>query len=93
MAYVTYKNRTSADYRFTTTDINDPMIVELKEMLVKENTLIKNSRKRYPNLPWVQERKTKGIRIRPRGPRPHAFSHDTPWENATRYDVYVREYK
>lgn len=93
MAYVTYKNRTSADYRFTTTDLNDPMIAELKEMLTKENVDIKRARKRFPNSIYPFTRNTKGIRIRPRGPRTSVWAKDTPWENATHYDVYVREYK
>jgi len=91
MSYVTYKNRTSSDYRFTTTDLNDPTITELKQALVKQNNEIKARRKRFPNSIYFQP--TKGIRIRPRGPLVSAYAHDTPWENATHYDVYVREYK
>lgn len=91
MAYVTYKNRTSDDYRFTTTDLNDPTIAELKQALVKQNDEIKARRKRFPNSAYFQP--TQGIRIRPRGPRVSAYAHDTPWENATHYDVYVREYR
>lgn len=108
MAYVTFKNRTSTNYKFTVTDLNDPMIAELKEMLEKENAQIKASRKRYPDLPWVQEVNTKGIRIRPRGSRTYNIpkvmfdyrgrmytkkteGYDTPMENATHFDVYIRE--
>ena len=33
-----------------------------------------------------------GLRIRPRGPR-DGDTHDTPIKNATRFDVYIREYR
>ena len=93
MAYVTYKNRTSDDYRFTTTDLNDPNIAELKAILTEQNGHIKRARKMYGVTSYWGSKSTKGIRIRPRGPRKTSWSHDTPWENATHYDVYVREYR
>lgn len=93
MAYVTFKNRSSNDYRFSTTDLNDPMIAELKAQIVKRNNEIKASKKRFPDSIYAQSLKTRGIRIRPRGPRKNSWAHDTPWENATHYDVYVRDYQ
>ena len=47
MSYVTYKNRTSQDYRFTTTDLNDPNIAALKAILTEQNGYIKRARKLY----------------------------------------------
>ena len=96
MAYVTYKNRSSSDYRFTVTSLDDPAIADLKAMLVERNAGIvryrKISRKLY-GAAAIRGQNTQGLRIRPRGPRPHPFAHDTPIENATHFDVYVREYK
>jgi hypothetical protein len=94
MAYVTYKNRTSASYRFTVDSLEDPAIAEFKDLLDRENFAIKRARKRGFN--WGN---TKGIRIRPRGPRKGNAAglwgvyYDTPIANATRFDVYVRDYK
>lgn len=88
MAYVTYTNRTSEDYRFTVDTLDDPTIASFKEILKRTNRAIIRARKRGYDLG-----NTKGIRIRPRGPRVHRYAHDTPIENATRFDVYVREYK
>jgi len=78
MAYVTYKNRFSSNYRFTCKSLDDPEIANLKEILVKRNSFI------------YGEQKTQGLRIRPRGPRPSQGAYDTSWENATHYDVYIR---
>ena len=93
MSYATYKNRTSANYRFTTNDLNDPSIDELKTMIKKLNDNAKQSRnfqiKRFGMIKY--NRPTFGIRIRPRGPRANDY-YDTPAKNATRYDVYIREY-
>lgn len=92
MAYVTYKNRSSSDYRFTCKSLDDPAIADLKAILVSQN----DQTKRYRKSPYFQERynrPTHGLRIRPRGPRPSAWSRDTPWENATHYDVYIRTYE
>lgn len=92
MAYVTYKNRSSDDYRFTTTDLNDPEIINLKSILIRHNTEIKRSRKNYGRMSFFGQQPTKGLRIRPRGPRLSQWAKDTPWENATHYDVYIRVY-
>jgi hypothetical protein len=73
MAYVTYTNRYSSDYRFTIDTLEDPALGELKS--------------------FIKGQKNKGLRIRPRGPRGRRYGYDTPIENATRFDVYVREYK
>ena len=88
MAYVTYTNRTSEDYRFTVDTLDDPTIASFKEILKSANRAIINARKRGYDLG-----NTKGIRIRPRGPRAHCYARETPIKNATHFDVYVREYK
>ena len=90
MAYVTYKNRSSSDYRFTCKSLDDPAIADLKAMLVEENNYIKRARK--TGFTYFAQKPTRGLRIRPRGPRPSQWAKDTPWENATHYDVYIREY-
>jgi len=96
MAYVTYKNRTSTDYRFTVDSLDDPAIADLKAMLAERNAGIVRHRKIVRKLYGADAvrdgRKTQGLRIRPRGPRLHNYAHDTPIENATRFDVYVRYY-
>jgi len=100
MAYVTYKNRNSTHYRFTTTSPEDPAIEELREMIRGHNKMA------YRYSPEDRRRfglNVMGIRIRPRGSRltgrishytgrPIADTHDTPKENATHYDVYTRDY-
>jgi hypothetical protein len=91
MAYVTYTNRSSQDYRFTVTSLDDPAIAEFKAMLVESNGYIKRYRKSdYFNPKY--DRPTQGLRIRPRGPRKNSWAYDTPAENATHFDVYVRDY-
>ena len=89
MAYVTYKNRTSSDYKFTVDTLNDPVIGDLKQLLKEHNSVLNRVNKSL----GFRKYNTKGVRIRPRGPRVSAYAHDTPWENATHYDVYLREYK
>ena len=92
MAYVTYKNRSSSDYRFTCKSLDDPEIANLKKILVERNSFIKRARKQSGMMSFYGKQKTQGLRIRPRGPRPSAWAKDTPWENATHYDVYIRDY-
>lgn len=92
MAYVTYKNRSSADYRFSVKTLNDPAISELKALLVEQNGYIKRARKTYGFLSYWGSKPTRGLRIRPRGPRENRWAHDTPIENATHFDVYIRDY-
>ena len=91
MAYVTYKNRTSLDYRFTVESLDDPAIAQLKEMLVERNGHITRARKMYGLTSYYGKQKTQGLRIRPRGPR-NGEIYDTPLANATHFDVYVRDY-
>ena len=88
MAYVTYKNRLSSDYKFTVDTLDDPVISDLKQLLKEHNSVLNRVNKHL----GFRKYNTKGIRIRPRGPRKSAYAHDTPWENATHYDVYIREY-
>ena len=88
MAYVTYKNRSSSDYKFTVDTLDDPVIGDLKQLLKEHNSVLN----RVNRALGFRKYNTKGIRIRPRGPRKNSWAHDTPWENATRYDVYIREY-
>jgi len=92
MAYVTYKNRTSLDYRFTVESLDDPAIAELKALLVERNGYITRARKMYGLTSYYGSKPTQGLRIRPRGPRKNAWAYDTPIENATHFDVYIREY-
>jgi len=90
MAYATYKNRSSSDYRFTCKSLDDPEIANLKSILIKENDYIKRARK--SGFTYFAQKPTRGLRIRPRGPRLSQWAKDTPWENATHYDVYIRDY-
>jgi hypothetical protein len=92
MAYVTYKNRSSLDYRFTVQSLDDPAIAELKALLVERNGYITRARKTYGLTSYYGKQKTQGLRIRPRGPRKNSWAYDTPAENATHYDVYIRDY-
>jgi hypothetical protein len=92
MAYVTYKNRTSENYRFTTDSLDDPAIAELKELLAYHNGFVKRYRK-SPYFNIKNDRPTQGVFIRPRGPRKNSWAYDTPIENATHFDVYIRDYK
>lgn len=96
MAYVTFDNRTSLDYRFTVTSLDDPAIAELKALIVRRNGFITRSRKLYRegkiSSTFYANQKTQGLRIRPRGPRKNSWAYDTPTENATHFDVYVRDY-
>ena len=91
MAYVTYKNRTSENYRFTVKTLDDPAIAGLKELLAYHNSFIKNYRK-SPYFDINRDRPTQGVWCRPRGPRLHRWAKDTPKENATYFDVYIRDY-
>lgn len=91
MAHVTYKNRTSLDYRFTVDSLDDPAIAQLKELLKTRNGFITRARKIYGLTSFYGKQKTQGLRIRPRGPR-NGETHDTPIQNATHFDVYVRDY-
>ena len=91
MAYVTYKNRTSENYRFTTDSLDDPAIAELKELLAYHNGFVKRYRK-SPYFNIKNDRPTQGVFIRPRGPRKNSWAYDTPIENATHFDVYIRDY-
>lgn len=89
MGWVTYKNRTSENYKFTTDRLSDPAIADLKAMVKQKNEWIKNVRKN----PFIStEYNTQGVWIRPRGPRVSAWAKDTRMEDATHYDVYVRDY-
>ena len=92
MAFVTYKNRSSLDYRFTVDSLDDPAIAELKALLVERNGYITRARKLYGTLSYYGKQNTQGLRIRPRGPRKNSWAYDTPAENATHFDVYVRNY-
>jgi len=93
MAYVTYKNRSSEDYRFTVKSLDDPAIADLKAILVRRNGYITRARKLYGPTSYYGSKNTQGLRIRPRGPRGRRYGYDTPIENATHFDVYIRDYK
>ena len=89
MARVSYTGRTSADYAFTVDSLDDPEIQELRDLVKSRNRACNRANRAIGYRKYA----TKGLRIRPRGPRLHRFAKDTPWENATHYDVYIREYK
>lgn len=88
MAFVTYKTRSTSNYRFSCTDLNDPAIADLKLMISNENKFPNSCNKAI----GYRKYSTKGLRIRPRGPRKNSWARDTPIENATHFDVYLREY-
>lgn len=73
--WITYKKRSSENYKFSTDDRSHPLIADLKACLKEKNKFLRK-RKLYV---WV----------RPRGPR-DGDTHDTPLKNATHFDVYVR---
>ena len=87
MVFVTYKGRSSDNYRFSSDTLRCLEIQDLKRMIRNEIKRINRFNK------WLGYRKynTKGLRIRPRGPR-DGDTYDTPFKNATHFDVYVREY-
>ncbi len=87
MVFVTFKNRSSDSYRFSCSDIDDPAISDLKLMIRNQNKDVN----KYNKAIGYRKYNTKGLRIRPRGPR-DGDTHDTPLKNATHFDVYVREY-
>jgi hypothetical protein len=93
MAYVTYTNRYSEDYRFTVDTLDDPILADFKAIITKRNGYITRARKKYGITSYWGKQNTQGLRIRPRGPRGRRYGYDTPVENATRFDVYIREYK
>ena len=92
MAYVTYNNRTSTNYRFTVESLDDPAIAGLQAILKTQNGFITRARKMYGLDSYYGKQKTQGIRIRARGPRGSSWAYDTPMQNATHFDVYVRDY-
>lgn len=73
--WITYKKRSSENYKFSTDDRSHPLIDDLKTHLKERNK-------------WVRKHK-EYVRIRPRGPR-DGDTRDTPLKNATHFDVYVR---
>lgn len=75
-SWVTYTNRMSPNYRFSTTDRNDPKIAELRDMV-----------KNY----WKPRNiKSYSVRVRPRGQRDGNY-YETPLKNATHFDIYIKE--
>lgn len=95
---VTYKNRSSSNYKFTTTDPNCSAVQELRDLIKAQNKVTNKFNKRvregyytYRGVASPDIRNTLSLRIRPRGPRDGA-THDTPIENATHFDVYIKEY-
>jgi len=88
MVFVTYKGRSSDSYRFSCSDIDDPAISELKLLIRNQNKYLNKFNKAI----GYKKYSTKGLRIRPRGPRLSTYAHDTPIENATHFDVYTRDY-
>ena len=87
MVFVTYKGRSSDNYRFSCDTVKCIEIQDLKRLIRNENKYINRRNKAI----GYRKYSTKGLRIRPRGPRDGNIR-DTPFENATHFDVYVREY-
>lgn len=87
MVFVTYKGRSSDNYRFSSDTHKGIEIQELRRLIRNENKYLN----RYNKAIGYRKYNTKGLRIRPRGPR-DGDTHDTPFKNATHFDVYVREY-
>jgi len=87
MVFVSYKNRSSDNYRFSCDTHRCIEIQDLKRMIRNENKTIN----RFNKSLGFRKYNTKGLRIRPRGPR-DGDTHDTPFKNATHFDVYIREY-
>lgn len=88
MVFVTYKGRSSDNYRFSSDTHKCIEIQELRQLIRNENKYLNKLNKAI----GYKKYSTKGLRIRPRGPRAHRHAHDTPFKNATHFDVYVREY-
>jgi len=90
MIKLTFKNRSSDAYKFTTTDANCPEVLELKETVKERNAQIRERMMRFnPNKKFIKQYR---IRIRPRGPRNGNY-HDTPKANATHFDIYCDQYE
>ena len=84
MAYATYKNRHSFDYRFTVTELSDPTLADLKDVVKKKNECIISSNRRFG-----RNKPTYRVVIKNRGPRVNRWAKDTRREDATHYDIYV----
>lgn len=87
MVFVTYKGRFSDSYRFSCDTHRCIEIQDLKRLIRNENKYLNKVNKAF----GYKKYSTKGLRIRPRGPR-DGDTYDTPFKNATHFDVYVREY-
>ena len=88
MVFVTYKGRSSDSYRFSCDTVKCIEIQDLKRLIRNENKYLNKLNKAI----GYKKYSTKGLRIRPRGPRLSTYARDTPIENATHFDVYTREY-
>lgn len=92
MAYVTYKNRTSLDYRFTVDTLDDAALIELRKMIAENNKWTYKFNKKVRSGTSRYHTKLKNalrVIVRARGPRPNRYSKDTPRQNATHFDIYV----
>ena len=87
MVFVTYKGRSSDNYRFSSDTHKGIEIQELRRLIRNENKYLNRCNKAI----GYRKYNTKGLRIRPCGPR-DGDTHDTPFKNATHFDVYIREY-
>jgi hypothetical protein len=89
MAYITkLAKRTSLDYRFTVDSLDDTDLAALRATIKDRNTWIRRANKSpYLTKPIPELR----VCIKNRGPRPTRYSHDTPRELATHFDVYIWE--
>lgn len=88
--WVSYKNRSSHLYKFSTDDLECEEIKDLLKMVWKENEWLS----KFPKSIRIKlGLKKLGIRVRGRGGPRGRYTHDTPLENATYYDIYIKEYK
>jgi hypothetical protein len=79
--FITYKNRTSGCYKFSTTSLECNELKELKAEIKERN----KARAKH------NARNRLRVTIKARGPRGNNY-YNTPRENATHFDIYVHEY-
>ncbi|MCG7944828.1 MAG: hypothetical protein N0C84_00620 [Candidatus Thiodiazotropha taylori] len=92
--WVSFKNRHSPNYRFSTDNPNCIEIAQLREMVKQQSADHRQWNKRIDTVSWMAGREKKpmlSLRVRPRGPR-QAYAYDTLASDATHYDVYIKEY-
>ena len=91
-------HRTSQDYRFTVTDVDDPAILALKQQAAAHNVEIRRFARKTGNVSKMPWSKLQRVRLMGRGPRETETSGMRYWSYlpqytglATHYDVYLSE--